>query len=84
MCASVATSGRGIGGHRGHIDCFHLRNDVFITQWGPDLSYGKARLLKIFVLGFGKRTIFLIFDTLWVLFANPEFAGKQGFFAPST
>ena len=57
MCASRAAFGRGIRGHGGHFDCFHLRNDVFVTQRGSNLCNGKARFFKILVL-FGKWAFF--------------------------
>ena len=50
--AASAGTGRGllIGGHRGHFYGFHLRNNVLITQGGPDLLNGQAGLLKVLVV----------------------------------
>ena len=50
--AASAGTGRGllIGGHRGHFDGFHLRNNVLITQGGPDLLNCQAGLLKVLVV----------------------------------
>ena len=50
--AASAGTGRGllIGGHGGHFDGFHLRNNVLITQGGPDLLNCQAGLLKVLVV----------------------------------
>ena len=50
--AASAGTGRGflIGGHGGHFYGFHLRNNVLITQGGPDLLNGQAGLLKVLVV----------------------------------
>ena len=50
--AASAGTGRGllIGGHGGHFDGFHLRNNVLITQGGPDLANSQAGLLKVLVV----------------------------------
>ena len=59
--AASAGTGRGllIGGHGGHFYGFHLRNNVFITQGGPDLLNGQAGLLKVLVVL--KLTFFYIY-----------------------
>ena len=65
--AASAGTGRGllIGGHGGHFDGFHLRNNVLITQGGPDLANGQAGLLKVFVVLELNKYFFQIFVNVY-------------------